>query len=42
MRKIGVRQIAKLADVSPGTVDRALHGRKGVTENTRKRILAIA
>ncbi|MGD1157994.1 MAG: substrate-binding domain-containing protein [Terriglobia bacterium] len=42
MRKIGVRQIAKLADVSPGTVDRALHGRKGITESTRKRILAIA
>ena len=40
--KIGVRQIAKLADVSPGTVDRALNGRKGITESTRKRILAIA
>lgn len=42
MPKIGVRQIAKLANVSPGTVDRALHGRKGISESTRKRILAIA
>ncbi|HMD85847.1 MAG TPA: substrate-binding domain-containing protein [Terriglobia bacterium] len=42
MRKIGVRQIAKLANVSPGTVDRALHGRKGISDGTRKRILAIA
>ncbi|MGA3169088.1 MAG: substrate-binding domain-containing protein [Terriglobia bacterium] len=42
MRKIGVRQIAKLADVSVGTVDRALNGRKGISESTRKRILTIA
>jgi LacI family transcriptional regulator len=42
LRKIGVRQIAKLASVSIGTVDRALKGRKGISESTRKRILAIA
>jgi len=42
MKRIGVRDIARLANVSPGTVDRALHGRKGITEETRKRILAIA
>jgi len=42
MKRIGVREIAKLANVSPGTVDRALHGRKGITESTRQRILAIA
>ncbi len=41
-KKIGVREIARLAHVSPGTVDRALHGRRGITEDTRARILAIA
>lgn len=40
--KIGVRQLAKLANVSIGTVDRALHGRSGVSKNTMKRILDIA
>ncbi|MCZ2075756.1 MAG: substrate-binding domain-containing protein [Bryobacterales bacterium] len=42
MKKPGIREIAKLANVSPGTVDRALHGRKGITGETRRRILAIA
>jgi LacI family transcriptional regulator len=42
MRRIGVREIAKLASVSVGTVDRALHNRKGISEQTRKRILAVA
>jgi len=42
MKKIGIREIAKLAGVSPGTVDRAMHGRKGITEDTRHRILALA
>lgn len=42
MKKIGVRQLAKLANVSVGTVDRALHGRKEVNEKTRARILQIA
>ncbi len=42
MKKIGIREIAKLAGVSPGTVDRALHGRKGITDETRHRILALA
>lgn len=42
MRKIGLRQIAKLANVSLGTVDRALNGRTRVSESTRKRILEIA
>ncbi len=39
---IGIPEMAKLANVSIGTVDRALHARKGVSETTRKRILAIA
>ena len=34
--------IAELADVSIGTVDRALHGRGGIKEATRQRILQIA
>lgn len=42
MRKIGVQEIARLAKVSIGTVDRALHGRKEISESTRKRILRIA
>jgi LacI family transcriptional regulator len=42
MRKIGVRQIAKIANVSVGTVDRALNAREGIRETTRQRILAIA
>lgn len=42
MKRVGIREIAKLANVSPGTVDRALHGRKGITEETRRRVLAIA
>ncbi len=42
MRKTGIREIARLANVSPGTVDRALHGRRGITPETRARIVAIA
>ena len=42
MKRVGIREIARLANVSPGTVDRALHGRKGITEETRSRILMIA
>jgi len=39
---MGIPQIAKLAKVSLGTVDRALHARKGVSDATRIRILEIA
>jgi len=38
----GIHQIAELAQVSIGTVDRALHGRPGINEATRQRILQIA
>jgi len=38
----GIHLIAELADVSIGTVDRALHGRPGIKEATRQRILQIA
>jgi LacI family transcriptional regulator len=42
MKRIGIPEIARLANVSIGTVDRALHGRKDVSDATRKRILRIA
>lgn len=40
--KHGIQLIAEMANVSIGTVDRALHGRGGIKEATRKRILQIA
>ena len=39
---MGIPQIAELAKVSIGTVDRALHDREGVSETTRMRVLQIA
>jgi LacI family transcriptional regulator, galactose operon repressor len=42
MKKAGIHEIARLAGVSIGTVDRALHGRNRISEETRQRILAIA
>lgn len=38
----GIPLIAKLAEVSIGTVDRALHGRPGISPKTLERILRIA
>ncbi|MCK0188669.1 LacI family DNA-binding transcriptional regulator [Arenibacter sp. F20364] len=38
---IGIKQIAKLANVSIGTVDRVLHNRPGVSKATREKIKAI-
>ena len=38
----GIHLIAELAQVSIGTVDRALHGRNGIRETTRQEILQIA
>jgi len=38
----GIHLIADLANVSIGTVDRALHGRPGINEETRQRILQVA
>lgn len=40
--KIGIQRIAELAQVSIGTVDRALHGRPGINEGTRTRVLGVA
>ncbi|HVN19809.1 MAG TPA: substrate-binding domain-containing protein [Dongiaceae bacterium] len=41
-RRSGTHLIADIAKVSRGTVDRALHGRGGINEETRQRILEIA
>src|SRR5947207_930911 len=38
----GIHLIAQMASVSIGTVDRALHGRGGIKESTRQRILQVA
>jgi LacI family transcriptional regulator len=38
----GIQLIAKMAKVSIGTVDRALHGRAGIREATRRRVLQVA
>src|SRR4026208_396204 len=35
----GIREVAKSLGVSIGTVDRALHNRPGINEQTRRRIL---
>ncbi len=41
MKRIGLQDIARLSDVSIGTVDRALHDRGRVSEETRRRVLEI-
>jgi LacI family transcriptional regulator len=41
-KRRGIHLLAELANVSIGTVDRALHGRDGIRESTRQRILQIA
>jgi len=38
---MGIKKIAKLANVSIGTVDRVLHKRAGVSKETEKRVLKI-
>ena len=39
--RIRIKDIARLAEVSVGTVDRVLHGRPGVSENSKKRVEKI-
>lgn len=39
---ITTTQLARICGVSQGTVDRALHNRPGIKEETRERILAVA
>ncbi len=41
-KRRGIHLIAEIAQVSIGTVDRALHGRGGIKEATRQRILEIS
>lgn len=41
MKRLGIHDIARLAGVSIGTVDRALHDRGRISEDTRRRILRI-
>jgi LacI family transcriptional regulator len=41
-KRAGIHRISELANVSIGTVDRALHGRPGVSESTRRKVLQIA
>ena len=40
--KITNRDIARMAGVSPAAVSIAINGKDGISEETRKRILAIA
>lgn len=39
---VGIKQIADALGISIGTVDRALHGRAGVSAKTRDRVLKLA
>ncbi len=39
---IGIKQIAKLAEVSIGTVDRVLHNRGGVSKITEQKYLMLS
>ena len=41
-KRVGLLEIAKLANVSLGTVDRAIHNRGRIGEDTRKRVLSVA
>jgi LacI family transcriptional regulator len=42
MKRVGLHEIARVANVSIGTVDRALHGRSRINEQTRQKVLNIA
>ena len=39
--RIRIKDIAKMAGVSVGTVDRVLHGRTGVSESSKKKVEEI-
>lgn len=41
-KRVGLHEIARRAEVSIGTVDRALHSRPGISEATRKKVREIA
>src|SRR6201987_3436418 len=42
LKAAGIRDIAKALGTSIGTVDRALHGRSGVSARTKARVLRMA
>lgn len=42
MKKISISQLAKICNVSQGTIDRALHGRGGIKQETKEHILSVA
>lgn len=41
MAKLTINEIAKMANVSKGTVSKAMNGQKGVSEENRQRILSL-
>lgn len=41
-KRATIKDVAKLAKVSVGTVDRALHNRDGISSQTRSRVLQVA
>jgi LacI family transcriptional regulator len=42
VERVGIRDVAAAAGVSPGTVSRALNGYRDVAQDTRRRVLAAA
>lgn len=40
-RLVGIKDVAKNANVAVATVDRVIHGRKGVSEKTREKVLKV-
>ena len=40
--KISINQLAEICNVSPGTVDRAIHNRSGISQKTKEYILSVA
>ncbi len=40
--RAGIKELADALGISIGTVDRALHGRNGVSPKTRDRVLKMA
>ena len=41
MKKVSIKDVAKRAGVSIGTVDRVIHNRGRVSEKTQKKVLKI-
>lgn len=42
MQRVTIKDIAAITKMSPGTVHRALHGKKGVSEEVREKIISVA